>query len=332
LLRAASNDRAAARMILSYYKGSWLNLKLWRGIFRWMIKPKGEQVLWQKVQDTTLIITTYNQGARLKLILDSIAEQTVTGFEIIIADDGSSDITQDVIKEFKAKHPSIQLKHIWQEDKGFRKTKIQNAAVRAAKGSYLIFIDGDMITHPRFIEMHLTYARKKRVLCGYRGLKPEDSLTQKILMGRKHFSWSPRDLLKYYIFGGINEVSRAIIVENPIIRSIIASKRKQLSGCNFSLYKEDFCAVNGFDEDIVEYGYEDYELGRRLTLIGDVIIDVSRLCITAHLYHESRKTNVSEKIREIEISSRTWCSNGLIKEAANHNANKAVLSYSANRN
>ena len=47
------------------------------------------------------------------------------------------------------------MKHIWQPDEGFRAAKIRNEGIRISKADYFIFLDGDCVPHPRFVEDHI---------------------------------------------------------------------------------------------------------------------------------------------------------------------------------
>jgi glycosyltransferase involved in cell wall biosynthesis len=67
----------------------------------------------------SLIITTYNWPEALFLVLKSVKNQFILPDEIIVADDGSSKETANVIKEFSNKF-KLKVIHSWQEDKGFR--------------------------------------------------------------------------------------------------------------------------------------------------------------------------------------------------------------------
>ena len=119
----------------------------------------------------SLIIAVYNQARNLELILETVKQQTCKDIEIVIADDGSSDRTVDVLENFRASRTGIPLSFVTQEDKGFRKTMILNKAIKLAKTDYLVFIDGDMLLDSRFVELHLRYRQKNHVLCGHRGVK-----------------------------------------------------------------------------------------------------------------------------------------------------------------
>ena len=70
--------------------------------------------------EATVIGAFYNRVDYLKLVLAGFERQTLKNFEFIIADDGSS---EDVVSEIKiiSSRYTFPIKHIWQEDKGFRK-------------------------------------------------------------------------------------------------------------------------------------------------------------------------------------------------------------------
>ena len=67
----------------------------------------------------SIIITTYNRPDALLLVLQSIEGQTKLPEEVVIADDGSDTITQDLITDFQ-KSSNLNIIHSWQKDKGFR--------------------------------------------------------------------------------------------------------------------------------------------------------------------------------------------------------------------
>ena len=103
----------------------------------------------------SLIIAIYNNILFLKAVLDSLQLQTEKDFEIIIAEDGENHAVKEFVETYNFVQP---WQHLTQKDEGWRKNQAMNMAIRAAKTDWLIFIDGDCIPHPRFIEMHLRYS------------------------------------------------------------------------------------------------------------------------------------------------------------------------------
>ena len=121
---------------------------------------------------TTLLITTYNWTDALEIVLMSVENQTIMPDEIIIADDGSTKETEDIIKKWqnKLKNPII---HSWQEDIGFRAAASRNKAIVKSTGDYIIMIDGDLVLHPNFIKEHINHCKLNQFTIGTRVLLKE---------------------------------------------------------------------------------------------------------------------------------------------------------------
>ena len=76
----------------------------------------------------SVIITTYNSEEWLAKVLEGYCNQTEKNFEVVVADDGSSEKTKLIIDTFRDKF-EFPIQHIWQEDNGFQKCKILNKAI-----------------------------------------------------------------------------------------------------------------------------------------------------------------------------------------------------------
>ncbi len=118
---------------------------------------------------TSLLISTYNWPRALELCLKSVFYQIHMPDEILIADDGSTKDTKELIDSYRPLI-NVPIKHIWHEDQGFRKTLILNEAIRQGSHEYIIQTDGDIILHPNFIMDHLinSRARISRLLVKFR--------------------------------------------------------------------------------------------------------------------------------------------------------------------
>src|SRR5262245_48205152 len=117
----------------------------------------------------TLIITTYNWPEALDLALASVALQSRLPTEVIVADDGSGSPTAAVVHKWQARG-LVPVRHVWQEDSGFRLARSRNRAIAAARGEYIVLVDGDMVLHRRFIEDHIGCARPD---CFIQGARPQ---------------------------------------------------------------------------------------------------------------------------------------------------------------
>ena len=113
----------------------------------------------------SIIITTYNSEEWLLKVLQGFLFQSEKDFEIIIADDGSTIKTEEVIEHFLNKF-KIPIIHVWQEDNGFQKTKILNKAILKSNSNYLLFTDGDCIPRKDFVTNHLKNKEEGYFLSG----------------------------------------------------------------------------------------------------------------------------------------------------------------------
>ena len=107
--------------------------------------------------DVSVIVSTYNKVDWLEKVLWGYALQDFEDFELIIADDGSTPETRELILGF-AERTSFPLRHLWHPDQGYRRSIILNAAILASRGEYLVFSDGDCIPRRDFVRTHMELA------------------------------------------------------------------------------------------------------------------------------------------------------------------------------
>lgn len=114
----------------------------------------------------SLIITAYNQLPLFeRYIFPAIKAQTIpqSEFEVIIADDGSSDGLEEYCEKL-----GLADKYVYQEDKWYGYTSIVNKAVAEAEGEYLVFLSGDTYPAPDFLEQLEKALQPDRVVNGVR--------------------------------------------------------------------------------------------------------------------------------------------------------------------
>lgn len=95
----------------------------------------------------SVIIPTYNRVTLLKEALDSVFSQTFTDYEIIIVDDGSTDMTLEMLKSYGDK-----IKLLTQKNSG--PGAARNLGASVAKGEYLAFLDSDDMWMPWALEVY----------------------------------------------------------------------------------------------------------------------------------------------------------------------------------
>ena len=121
----------------------------------------------------SVLIPVYNGEIYLPKCLNSIAEQTYKGFEIVIVDDGSVDRTIEICEEFINAHPQIEIKLIVQNHLGV--SAARNRAFAEANGELVAFIDSDDMVVPEYLQILYDAMLKHRVDMVCCGVKQVDN-------------------------------------------------------------------------------------------------------------------------------------------------------------
>lgn len=257
----------------------------------------------------TLLISTYNWEDALRLCLLSVSAQTVAPHEIVIADDGSREETRKLIDSFR-EILKVPIVHVWQEDKGFRLTTIRNKAIARAKGDYIIQIDGDVIMERHFIQDHIELMEKGFFVCGSRTkIAP---LVSARLIKKVSVKLNVSDLKVSFMLNGLrSKVLRAFMKER------YAKDIDHMRGCNLAFWRDDFIAVNGYNEELVDWGHEDGELVYRLHYYGVKKKALKMGGIVYHLWHkEASRANEGAHLLALDFVKKNrlkWCDNGIDK-------------------
>ena len=212
---------------------------------------------------TSIILSSYNQQNWLLLTLCGYLNQTDLDFEIVIADDGSTEETRTLIHKFKSSN-SLIIKHVWHPDNGFQKCRILNRAIEAADGEYLIFSDGDCIPRKDFVEVHKKHSQKGFFLSGGYFKLPLDTsnrITKESISSGECFQ------TKWLKANGVPNTTKLLkLTKSKLLASFLNSvtpTKRTWNGHNASCWKSDALKINGFDERM-KYGGEDVEFGYRL--------------------------------------------------------------------
>lgn len=244
----------------------------------------------------SLIITTYNWPEALKLTLRSVLEQSSLPDEVIVADDGSASAAARLVRGVLGSS-GIEWRHVWHEDRGVRQSRIKNLAVKASNGTYLIFIDHDVVLHPEFVADHLAMAEEGAFLQGKRVLLPAAYTDELVAKGVFAF---PSIWMK-----GLGNRKNA--VRFPLVGRILGKPKPfetSLRGCNLSMWKSDFLAVDGFDEEYDgSWGREDSDICYRLFHNGVRVRNLWFAGLQYHLHHELSRNWEKERLdRELLLN------------------------------
>ena len=104
----------------------------------------------------SVVLTTYNRSKCLARAINSILNQTLTNFELVIINDGSTDDTRKVLADYAKKDERIKVYH--QRNSGLAQAR--NAGVRQAKGAYIAFMDDDDYSLPKRLEEQLYFLQR----------------------------------------------------------------------------------------------------------------------------------------------------------------------------
>jgi GT2 family glycosyltransferase len=244
----------------------------------------------------SVVIPTYNRSALLRRTLESLTQQTIpaAGFEVVVADDGSSDDTRAVVDSFAGR---LRVEYCFQPDEGFRASAARNAGSRLATAPVLAFLDTGVLAGPGWVRAHVAAhaaGGAARAVAGYvwgynrinpfpglgdllTGLTAQQALDKlgadPRFRDRRHQSLEPVDFdagrlaAPWWIFWSLN----------------------------ISVTRTVFQASGGFDEDFRGWGLEDVELGYRLAR-QDVAIVASRAAWAVDVPHDRSPQDNAESV------------------------------------
>lgn len=211
----------------------------------------------------SLIITTYNRPDALHAVLRGVAAQHMAPSEVLIADDGSGEATRQCVAAWQARLP-MPVRHVWHADEGFRAAAIRNRAAALAQGDVLLFLDGDCIPPPDYVARYAALAEQGWFVAGNRILLAA-ALTERVLAGAEDvLAWTAWRLVKARMCGEVNRLLPLLRLPDGAWRRWLSQDWRGVRTCNLSVWREDFYAVNGFDESFTGWGHEDADLAVRL--------------------------------------------------------------------
>lgn len=266
----------------------------------------------------SVIFTTYNAPEWLEKVLWGYQAQRFRDFEVLVADDGSGAPTREVIDRM-SRLVDYPLRHVWQEDEGFRKCVILNKAIGEASADYLVFSDGDCIPRGDFLEVHASRRKPGKFLSGGYFKLPMDlsrAIGREDILSGDCFSvpWLRARGLKR----SVKSTKLSATGSLAEVLNLVTPTNASWNGHNASGWKKDLLAVNGYDERM-RYGALDRELGERLMHHGIYGLQVRYSAVCLHLDHargyvNDRDLAANAAIREATRRDKAdWTSSGIIK-------------------
>lgn len=250
----------------------------------------------------SIILSSYNNLSALKLSIESLKYQTEKDFEIIIADDGSTDGTIEYLEKECIKYYS-------RPNEGYRLAYIWNRGAELAKADRLIFGNSDVIWSPDHIYYHLQFGSD--VVAGSYpsipidkvSLVTKDSIKNNFLFIR---SLSIKDRRSRFIEK----------IERPYLFDGKDTVARRMHGGNWSCTRKDFDEVGGLDENFKGWGGEDFDIARRLLRLGKSI-KFSLKTIGFHLDHDKNPKKFTSHLGKSYFHKK-WklISQGLLEDEA----------------
>ena len=251
---------------------------------------------------------TYNRTEALLPVLRSLARQCGPHHEVLIADDGSNAGQVEMLRRDCPDFP-CPVRHVWHPDTGFTASAARNLGAWHAGGDYLVFIDGDCIPGPRFIEAHEQLAAQGVFVNGSRVLLSE-GLTRQVILGKVDLlRQSGLFWLKARLQGDSNKLLHLMRWPNALFRVKKSFRWHGIRSCNLGVWREDFEAVNGFDETFEGWGHEDADLVLRLHHLGVRRKNGFLATEVYHLWHRENqrdheflnRQHVTDRMRSAQI-------------------------------
>jgi glycosyltransferase involved in cell wall biosynthesis len=271
----------------------------------------------------SVILATYERADALDLVLNGFAEQSGDPFQVVVADDGSSEEIRAVVDRWRSR---LDIEHVWQPKEGFRKARALDLAALAARGDYFAFLDADCVPRRGFMQ-----ALRRAAFPGW-------LLTTKRVMLREEFSrrvvekripiwrWSaakwllraPRQVGRPGYLVPARDRRRPWRAEQPEFVPPVAAYTL------IAVARDDFERVNGYDvRGTRSTDGEDQDLAIRLRRSGLRCGWPGPAATVLHLWHPERLDRADRRdrlFRQTQAGSHVEAVVGLRELAAQVNA------------
>lgn len=262
-----------------------------------------------------VILSAYNDRDVLNIVLQGYMQQQDSDFEICVADDGSGPAIRELVETYL--NLGLNIRHVWHEDNGFRRSVILNKALATSQAERIVFSDSDCIPSPYFIQDHKALSHSDKITSGPRVMLKK-KITNELKNGHKSISFL-NNTVKLLFLSIIKQVSKPEqVFRIPTSLLSFAKRIKTIGpyGANMAVDRMALLKVNGFDEDYLGWGGEDTDLVMRLHMLGLKSDGYIGRAALYHMYHPTRTaddgnqelTNIKAKK---EQNKTLFCMNGI---------------------
>ena len=269
----------------------------------------------------SVVLSTYQRPAHLYRSLISLSHQReVDGqFEVVVADDGSTDGTADMVREF-ARTAAYPLGFTTHRHRGYWLARSRNEGAAASTAPYLVFTDGDCIFPPDFLALHLAHRMPGVAYSGDR-VKLDERTSERIqhehIASGEYEAWVPaRERWRLYFRS----------LKDRFYERIRHKKKPKLIGCHIAVWRRDFEMVNGFDERFMGWGCEDDDFSHRLRMSGIRVRSVLGHIRLYHMWHPTHATRTPKwrngcNVQYYERANKPIrCATGLVSDTTKPSA------------
>lgn len=273
--------------------------------------------LYKDKLDFSVIIPIFNKKNSLKFVLNNFSEQEFpkSKYEIIVIDDGSNDKTLELIKKIK---PTCNFKYFYWPRKKIKVKKeykelakfynrvglARNIGINNAQGEIILFNDVDVLVDKNCLKRHEKYHQK------YSNI---------IVRGFRMFLSEKLNLKKIEDFSYLDKMSKPEKTEKERkkdCRFYNLSKEgwHRVITANLSIRKKYLDKIGGFSKDFVFWGFEDVDLGYRLSKAFKLKFIWDDKIKVYHLYHSRETGNKANDLLAFKIGTNILYNKYLDKE------------------
>jgi GT2 family glycosyltransferase len=233
----------------------------------------------------SLVIAAFNRAPQISHGLRSIFDQSEPPEEIIVIDDGSSDSTFAAVHAFRDRLPSSVKCHFRYYYVDFRDARIscfpRNLGARFSTHPHIAFAEAEVIHHGETFKQIRDRAEEVGDACIFAcDIWSMGQKSWNLLLGNKYSS-SQEILSHPYAMRVAGNMQNTNAPDSDWGISGSYSE----TGAFFMLPKTMFEACGGFDESLVGFGFDDFDLFGRLRLLGYNVYRDDSICII-HQWHE----------------------------------------------